>query len=410
MAPFAVRYSQENRYYVMFSAFALLSWWLVLRALRLRRTSAWAWYGAAAAAMQLTHPFAPLVLLLQASLVAAMWWRDGKSVRRHELQWGYGIAVVIGVVLILPWYAWGATKWIPNALDGKSYALNPSGQFAVPVDSDLFKRGAEWLLGNAERPTFLVLGLLIVIFAAPFLARRRDRVVATAAIAYVLAFMLILVPLARLAGTYFAYRRVESLVAPMLLAAAIGIVAIVDRLVSRRVERAKAYTTGAVVAAVLLVLSLVATISYYSTEKTNYRAFARVVHDAPDGQIVVVGGATSRSARLHPGLPPLEGRRPAAHLHHSGHEPAAVGFVAVRRDLVDRRATEPAGHDDESVERPRQDAGDRRRPFGSARRPAVVRVVVAAAIRGRVRSAARCHRRPPTVPSRAMTAPDVMRP
>ena len=57
----------------MFSAFALLSWWLVLRALRLRTTvPPWVWYGVVAAAMQLTHPFAPLVLALEASLVAVI--------------------------------------------------------------------------------------------------------------------------------------------------------------------------------------------------------------------------------------------------------------------------------------------------------------------------------------------------
>ena len=68
VAPFVVRYSQENRYYVMFSALSLLSWWLLMRALRLRRVSHWIAYGVMAAAMQLTHPFAPLVLLVQAGV------------------------------------------------------------------------------------------------------------------------------------------------------------------------------------------------------------------------------------------------------------------------------------------------------------------------------------------------------
>ena len=34
VAPFSVRYSQEARYYTMFSALQLLSWWMLLRALR----------------------------------------------------------------------------------------------------------------------------------------------------------------------------------------------------------------------------------------------------------------------------------------------------------------------------------------------------------------------------------------
>lgn len=298
VAPFAVRYSQENRYYVMFSAFALLSWWLVLRALRLRTTSAWLWYGAMAAAMQLTHPFAPLVLLTQALLVTVMWWRERTTVESRALRRGYGLAVVLGIGLILPWYVYGASTWIPNAIDGKSYALNPSGQFAVPLDSDLFKRGAEWLLGNSEQATVLVGALLIVAVAAPLLARGRDRLVAACALVYVLGFVLVLVPLARLLGTYFAYRRVESLVPPMLLAAAVAVVAVVDRLIRLRVHRAPAYAVGVAIAAVLVGFSLVATISYYGTEKTNYRAFARVVRDAPAGRDIVVGSTTLRTTHL----------------------------------------------------------------------------------------------------------------
>src|SRR4029079_11871428 len=72
VAPFAVRYSQENRYYVMFSTLAQVSWRLLLRALRRRDGAAWIWYGVVAAAMQLTHPFSPLVLALEALVVAGL--------------------------------------------------------------------------------------------------------------------------------------------------------------------------------------------------------------------------------------------------------------------------------------------------------------------------------------------------
>jgi 4-amino-4-deoxy-L-arabinose transferase-like glycosyltransferase len=298
VAPFAVRYGQENRYYVMFSALSLLSWWLVLRALRLRKRSAWLEYGAMAAAMQLTHPFAPLVLIVQALLVAVVWWRARRAEASAPLLRGYGTAIVLGVVLILPWYVYGASRWIPNALDGKSYALNPSGQFAVPLDRDLFERGATWLLGNSEQFTALVTVLVIVAIAAPLLARGRARVVAAFALAYVLGFVLVLVPLARALGTYFAYRRIESLLPPLLLLAAISVVGVIDRLVRLHVRREGAYALGIAAAAVLVGLSLAATIAYYDTEKTNYRAFARAVRDAPEGQDVVVGGTTGRAARL----------------------------------------------------------------------------------------------------------------
>ena len=144
----------------------------------------------------------------------------------------------------------------------------------------------------------MVIALLVLAFGAPLLARRRDRVVAICAVAYVIGIILVLVPLARLLGTYFAYRRVESLVPPLLLATAIGVVAIVDRLLQLHVARRPAFALGAAIVVVLVGFGLVATIAYYDTEKTNYRAFAQVVRNVPNGQSIVVGGTTPRSARL----------------------------------------------------------------------------------------------------------------
>jgi 4-amino-4-deoxy-L-arabinose transferase-like glycosyltransferase len=296
VAPFAVRYSQENRYYVMFSALALLSWWLLLRSFRLESRGSWAWYGVVAALMQLTHPFAPLVLLLEAIVVGVMLWGGRGTERPKAMRRGYGLAIVIGVVLIAPWYVYGALKWIPNALDGKSYALNPSGQFAVPLDTDLFKRGAEWLLGNAQGFDVLAGILVILAIAAPFLARGRERVVAASTLAYVLIFVLVLVPLARALGTYFAYRRIESLVAPLLLVVAVALVAAGYRLFALHLQPRVAVGVGVVAVLVVAGLALSATISYYSTEKTNYRAFAREVRDAPGGRAIVVGSTTRRAA------------------------------------------------------------------------------------------------------------------
>ena len=63
----------------MFSALSLLTWWLLLRALRLRRRpatgSGTAWWRRA---MLLTHPFAPLVLVVQAAFVGVVFWRGAR--------------------------------------------------------------------------------------------------------------------------------------------------------------------------------------------------------------------------------------------------------------------------------------------------------------------------------------------
>jgi hypothetical protein len=127
-------------------------------------------------------------------------------------------------------------------------------------------------------------------------ARDRERVVAACALAYVLGFILILVPLARLLGTYFAYRRVESLVPPALMLVAITIVGIADRLELFGVKRWTRHSIAAGVVAGIVVLSFVAIVSYYGTEKTNYRAFAQAVRDAPSDQSIVVVPGSKRSA------------------------------------------------------------------------------------------------------------------
>ncbi len=296
VAPFAVRYSQENRYYTMFSALHLLTWWLLLRALRTRTLRSWLVYGALAAAMILTHPFAPLVLLVQAGvvLVAVLRARGrGRDVAR-SLVLGYSRGALLAIALVLPWYSYGATNWIRDAGKGNGFALNPPGAITVPVGLGLFKGTAEWLLGNAPVMTPLIAILLVGISAAPFICRGRARVVAICALTYVLGFLLVLVPLARIMGTYFAFRRIEAFVAPLLLVVALTVVGVADRLRSARVGRRTVFAVVAIGTLVVLAFSGVATAKYYRSQKTNYRAFAEAVSTAPENVLVVVGPVDPR--------------------------------------------------------------------------------------------------------------------
>jgi 4-amino-4-deoxy-L-arabinose transferase-like glycosyltransferase len=293
VAPFVVRYSQENRYYVMFSTLVLLSWWLLLRALRLRTTWSWVWYGVTAAAMQLTHPFAPLVLGIEAGVVGVVAWRARKSDALRPMLRGYVVAVLLGIILIIPWYAYGALDWVDGIRSGKRYGFNAKGRgYAVPIDRQLFTRMGEWLLGNSRGLSVLVAILVVVIVATPLLARGRDRATALFALAYTLGFVLVLIPLARTIGTYFAYRRIESLIPPLLLVAAIGVVAVVDRLVRLHVDRRVAFAVGAALLAAVLGLSVAATVEYFGSEKSNYREMARIIRDAPaDDSVVITANA-----------------------------------------------------------------------------------------------------------------------
>ena len=153
VAPFVVRYSQENRYYVMFSALSLLSWWLLMRALRLRRDPA---TGSRTASWPLRCS-SPI-----RSRHWCCWSRPGCScssrmrARRtgtaKPLWRGYGIAVILGLVLIAPWYVYGASDWISGYANGKRYGFNPDASYAVPFNSELFTRLGEWLLGQRVAP------------------------------------------------------------------------------------------------------------------------------------------------------------------------------------------------------------------------------------------------------------------
>ena len=296
VAPFAVRYSQENRYYTMFSALHLFSWWLLFRALRTQTLRSWLVYGAVVAAMILTHPFAPLVLLGQAGVVVVTVLcargRGFDDVRSIVSRYAKG--ALLAIALVLPWYAYGASTWIRDAGKGNGFAMNPPGTISVPLGVDLFKGTAEWLLGNAPVMTPLIAVLLGGIAAAPFICRGRDRVVAVCVMAYVLGFVLVLVPLARIMRTYFAFRRIEVLVAPLLLVVALAIVGVADRLRSARFGRTAVFAVVAAGTAVVFALSGVATAKYYRSQKSNYRAFAEAVSTAPDNVLVVVGPVDPR--------------------------------------------------------------------------------------------------------------------
>lgn len=304
VAPFAVRYAQENRYYTTFSALHLVTWWLVVRALQLRTRAAFAWWGAACALALLAHPFAVLVVIAQTVVVAATVVRarrsghgvEGRAVARDALR-GLGLTAA----LIAPWFGWGAWRWIPDLRSGRSYRLNAGPREQVQLNFDLLKRSAQWLLGNGGR-WMLLSGLLVVLVAAALvLARGRERRVSVAVAVYTAVFFVGLIPLAHVLNTHFAMRRIEFVLPPLLLLAASGVFAVSDRLRTGGDEHPRRARLGrrapALLASTVVVLSLIATASYYSTEKTNYRALAEVVRTTGRDDLVVVGPVDVRWIR-----------------------------------------------------------------------------------------------------------------
>ncbi len=299
VAPFAVRYSQENRYYTLFSALHLATWWLVVRALDRRDRGAFLWWGVGVGLMFLAHPFAPLVLGAQLVAIWRMTRARTVAAGSNPIPPDDGLALrvragaIVAAVVAGPWFVWGAIRWIPDLLGGRSYELNPREREAVGISFDLFKRTTEWLLGNSARWTLLIVLLVALTIGAVTAAEPRLRRVAWWVSGYTVGFVVVLVPLTQVLRTYLAMRRIEFLVAPVVLVAAIGVVATAHRVRSWRGDVvAQRYRVTIVLT--VAGLSVAAVLAYYSTEKTNYRALAEVIARVPAQDLIVVGPVDER--------------------------------------------------------------------------------------------------------------------
>ncbi len=341
VAPFAVRYSNEARYYTLFSALALASWWLLLRAVRLRSWSGFVAYGVSLGLLALTHPFTPIVVAFQLLFLAVM-----GRIRRTDratvvlVVTRVGVAVGIGVLIALPWYAYGLAYWSTHSTP---YSLNPRGTFAVALDFDLYRRATNWILGNSSGFGVVAASLLALVVLGLVLARSRLRLVATACVVVVVASVAVLVPLSRLAGTYLAFRRIESLLPPVLLAAAVGIV-VGGEWLARLVHREGwALPLAGGIMLVVVVFSGLATRDSYRREKSNYRELASTVRDAPDGATIVIGPLAQGwepRVRAYLGWQGV-GDRPVHYLR-SGDEPGRIAWNGTTCPVIWITGSDPA--------------------------------------------------------------------
>lgn len=265
VAPFAVRWSQEARYYAMSSALHLLSWWALVEAIRGRKR--WRWFAIITAASLLTNSFAWLALAAQVVVVAAH-----PAARRARTD--FARAASIAVLLSLPWLIYEAAYWSFGG--DRPLGFHEPGYFAVAFDLDLLRRTAAHLLGNTSRIGWLAGILTLLVLSAPFVCRGRDRRLAAFSLGYLGALTVAIVVLARLTGTYFAMRRVEFFLPVLLLLAALTLT---------RLPR----TAAAVGLAVIVALTLPATVSVYREEKIGWREAAQVIERSAPTTLVVLG-------------------------------------------------------------------------------------------------------------------------
>jgi 4-amino-4-deoxy-L-arabinose transferase-like glycosyltransferase len=323
VAPFAVRYSQEARQYVMFSALHLLSWWLLLRALQRRRTRDWVALGACNGALLLTHQYAPLVIAMQLFVLAVIVLREWGSRPRsaRSVIRGSGISLVTAAGIKAPWLLY----YLPTAIS-EGTALSPDYALGkgVPLVPDLAKRGAQFLFGNNTRLTVLAVVLAGVCLAAPLITRGRDRKVVLAIALYTVTFAVFLVAIARAIGTYYAFRRVEFLLPLLFLLVAFAVVGAYDRLQRVKAARRVAGPVLALGLAVVVGMSVARTLDYYGAEKTNLRAIGELSRSAPDSTLVATFCTTPRGwePRLAEYVATHGFHRPLVFIDWSGRPPA----------------------------------------------------------------------------------------
>ncbi|MDZ7675905.1 MAG: glycosyltransferase family 39 protein [Acidimicrobiales bacterium] len=274
IAPFAIRYGQEARYYALASALHLGGWVFVLEAARGRRRAVWWWAGVAVIAVY-TTAIAWFLIGVQA-LIGVAFCRDQ---RRTWL-----LAGAVPVVAFLPWVAFEASYWLPEIADGTSPSLSGGLSYDVRFDPALWADLSRWLLGNGS--ALVAAPFAVFVVAAPVVARTGERRVAISVMAYVVVTVGLTVVLGRLSGTYFAMRRVEFLVPVLAALAAVGICGVVRRCVPNRPRLRVGLTLGLV-----LLLACVATpgvVDHYRSEKSDYRGAARAV-DGGAFDLVVLG-------------------------------------------------------------------------------------------------------------------------
>ena len=326
----------------MFSAFALLAWWLLLRGVagaepwrvgRVRRERRGDAAHAPVRAARRRHP---------GGLGRRRAWRSRSSPRRHERRTGASRtgrrgpgadagprrrprarvprrgAGRGGARALVPVRR---APWIPGPARTASGTRSTPGAIDVRLEPDLFKRVAEWLLGNtarrhAARRVLLVLAMLL----APFLtqgprSRRRARR-RWARSGFFLCWCRSRGRWARTSRSGGSSRWCRS-----------GCCSPRSASSGRSTACASSGCAAAAVVVVGVAVAVIVLLGWprrprtTTREKTNYREFARVVRDAPEGRAGRRRPGRPAGDPVDQGVPRLEGRAPPVRFIAAGDPP-----------------------------------------------------------------------------------------
>jgi 4-amino-4-deoxy-L-arabinose transferase-like glycosyltransferase/predicted TPR repeat methyltransferase len=288
VAPLHLRYSQEARFYALFTALTVASTLALVMALRRNSRTAWTVYTLTLIAALYSHYYTVLLVLAQAIVVLAQPLFTSSSVQRSHLRRNYLMSWVVAGVAFLPWFFYavlgetGTMRATPPQIDARLLTELFHGLALGEVRAEPVS--ASWLLGG-----------LVVVGAATGLAQRRTRWRVLLLLTPLLICPLLVVLVLRWIGYFFALRQMLFLLPFYLLLAALGVTHIARWLGDLTQGRRWSSIAQAVVVLGLMVTLLLllrpAAASNVAAPRQDWRAaleFA-IVNAGPDDAILVPG-------------------------------------------------------------------------------------------------------------------------
>lgn len=287
VSPLHVFYSQETRMYALVTLWAVLSSWLMVRALRGGRWPAWAGYAGAVTLGMYTHYYMGFIVLAQNLCVGYLWlrgWLDRAMVRR------WIAAQAAWVILFAPWVPTvirqvrgGGGGWIEQAV-GRPGLRALADTFIAFTIGTLRERFPLWLRRGSYVAYALALAGAAWAMLRPAVSGRRGSDAWTPAERVLLPALLSVVPLGLVwliaqARPIFSLRYLLPFLPAFCLLLALGV---------RRIGQWRA-PAGAAMAALLAALALWGTLLQAQVpQKEDWRGLtAYLVEQSAAGDVVM---------------------------------------------------------------------------------------------------------------------------
>jgi len=306
VAPSDIRYAQDVRYWSEFSAVHLASLVLLVWALQRNESRLWVAYSIVLMLGLYLNPTTPVVLAVQAGLGLVLVFvkaRYGLQAETLPISWDRlrRLLVAIGAAFaaFLPWVAFLGVHRLTQEVSGErwrgaiEYDLTPNPAF--------FHETANWLFTNGSGTSPLVWLLYALIAIALIGSIRKRQLVPWLLTGYALAFLPILMILSHMIVSFLPTRRIVFLLPLFAVAAAVGIQYLAEWVSSlakqwrfiasvEKERMARVVGRAVLVATTVLAvgLSVPPTLSYYESERANFRGVGEFLRENVTPSDVVV--------------------------------------------------------------------------------------------------------------------------